>query len=759
MAHLRDRFCLIPFRDLRECPEALHHAVGSPYFDAAGQPLFPDPVVVAVRADIVEPALPYSSALAVSCDTRPYNSYGPVMRKIFEKSKPLQYPEVRKGLEGVMEVGHIRILPPGGLSEQVGKIFLGCVSTMTSGTNDGIVRTVLQNLALEFARLPFGSTLRMTLLGTGKARRDEATEDVLRSAVDQTLSQFYATLLPDEERVSPRRLLLVHPFEYESQLIANVLIEKSIFATILDKLQLPTTPKRLIYGLAQGEQPENRFMEESNFGNALDLFDAALDRLLEGKKRQALKEAAKGAEMEPMLNGMYSYITTLAGKKTGVLEAVTKEAMILAAAGRVRDALCVAQTLPALGGQKKEQQFLGALQESYLRYGVAAVEARLLYEHYMEATEALDALRTGAEIPMHGANKSASNLTVIKLPHLEPLQEIERKIPASIINNTFHVVIRKLMADQIETQGARRIVENLLQLKDVQKASISDSQEKVCQELLGLMEYINKEKENIEPKILRKTIVEKLLELLPQHTTLRLEAARFFLSGGHRAQESHAKSLTKNDIEEAWRHLQAGHNENLRDYGILSYLGFIILLQGDKYLSLAEDFYNLLAKLMADELGRGKFSLGNLKTPADEKIAIPITDLHTRITHEYYQNCQNNAQCFSKLARSLSNSEITSSLALYHEAIQGLGSIGRYDLTKLYEEILGETWVALECRMQKSLGSIPVLVGEIPLDLVVNVYKKIRRWWKYHNLTSAKIPKEIEAVLAKLRKQIVVGEK
>ncbi len=758
MAHLNERLCLVPFSELTDCPEGAHHAIGSPHFATEGMPLFSDPVVVAVRSDIVDESLPRCSGIAVSCNTRPYQSYGPVIRRIFEESQPHKYPKVRQGMEGVMEVGGVRSVPPGGLIGQTESILMGCVAPMTGNTTQEIINTVLHGFAKEFTLLPLGATLRMPLIGTGTARGGETTEEIYRDTVHRTTSTFSSALLPSKKNIAPRRLLLVHPFEYESRLIATMLAEKAIFLTILDKLRIFTTDRRFIYGIAHGLKTENQIVQGEKFNDALDEMDCAIECLLKGERKKALKEAAKAVEIEPELRGMYFYISTLADRKEGILNAITKEALSLASEGRVRDAYCVAQALNQLGGEKKHQGFVTSLRDGYMRYSIAGMEARLLYEKYMETEEAIRSVYQGASLNSSSFHESAEEtrdtIRVNLLENLEPLHALEKKIPLRIVENTFHIVVRKFMADQIELQGAERALHNLRDLKTHKKITLDQNNEESAEKLFELAKFIKENRENMSATALRKSILEKLMGILPWHGTFRLEAGRYYLS--HHQASLRGNSVTRTDIAKAWEHLSVGYGNRPRDYGILSYLGFIVLLQGHKFFPLAEEFFNLFAKLLDDELTHGRFGLLKITSPQGrETVSVPLRDELSQQAYDYYENYRNNAETFAKLAKALTNSEGTAALSLYKEAIQSLSEIGRYDLACLYEEVLGETWVALLCRNQKGMGTIPLPFGEVSLDFIVTIYKKVRYWWRYSHLPSSKIKGAVKGLIEEIGKKIM----
>ena len=758
MAHLKNRFCLVPFCDLTDCPEGGHHAIGSPLFDALGKPLFPESLAIAVRADIADTKLPRCTGLVVSCNTRPYYSYGAVARKIFEKSQPHKHPEVRMGMEEVMEVGDVRIIEPGGLLDQCEKILLACVAPMTGSTNREILEKSLECCAKIFSDMNAGSSLRMPLIGTGKARTTKATEREFREVVDITLSKFHKPLLEEKTERSPSRLLIVNPLEYESFLIATMLGEKAMFLSLLDKMGSSVTNQRMVYGLAHGETEKYQFVDAKNFAKALDHFDEALEKLLGQKRNEALKEGARGAEIEPALRGMFSYISHLATTKKSLALAISKEIIFLASVGRVRDAYKVSLALEKIDSSKKVRELIKSLQDAYVHYNVAALEARLLYESYMVAEKTLHVIHSGAtdaEIEndpfLREINILDDNVRNRALEDYDGFQQVEDKIPIRMIENSFHIVIRKLMAEHIETKGMRRALNNLLEFESLGKICIEKKEKKICTELFKLANFIEENKENISDNDLRQEILDKLLELLPDHGTLRLEAGRFYLLKGSKEKKT---SLSRNDIIKAWQHLKHGHEVHPRDYGILSYLGFIILLQGNKFLSLAEDFYTLMGKLLEDELLHGRFSIRKVKSPTGAKTKIPFFDHQSEQAYKYYECYLENTKFFAKLAKALSESEGTAALDLYKKAISSLGNVGRYDLANLYEKVLGEIWIALLCSSNHSFGTIPLPFGEISLDLLVNLFKKFRRWLKYRKVRSPKIHKTMKNFVSKLGKRI-----
>lgn len=754
MAHLKDRFCLVPFSDLTDCPEGVHHAIGSPHFDPQGNPTFPDPVVVAVMGDLMDPTLPRCSALAVSCNTRPYQSYGPLMRSIFEKGQPHKYGEFRRGLEGVMEVGEIEEINPGSLEEQTERIYLACVSPMTGTANWEIIREVLRNLAKKFSELPLGSSLRMPLIGTGAARHGESTEEVFRETIYQILMHFTPALLPSHLNRAPRRLLLFHPFEYESQLIGTMLAEKAVFLTILDKLGIFTFDRRQVYGLALGEKKENCLVEKEAFPEALEHYNRSIDYLLKGDRRKALKEASRGAEKEPNLRGIYQYISSFAEKKEGLLNTITREALNLAREGRISEAFCLSLTMRHLGGGEREEDMIHSLKKGYIHYSLASLDARLLYENYMEAGEKLQDLYQGKELAKAFSN--SQNNTSLELVQKEILQElplkeeIAKKISLRTVENSFHIVIRKIMAAQREISGARRALDNIQDLANHGKISLEEKEKNTCKGLYDLLDLIKEKEKNKAQKVhnaLKKTILERLLDLLPTHGTLCLELGRAYL-------KDRGKNLSRKDILEGWKNLEKGYQHHPGDYGILSYLGFIICFQGNKSLGTAKEFYTLLGKILDDELQKGSFSQVQLKVSQEKTLTIPHRDPLTRQAHQYYEKYRENVKAFQKMLECILRSESTAALSQYRKILHSFEEVGRYDLAQLYEEILGEDWVQLLCKHSQSMGSIPTPFGEISLDFMVILYRKVKYWWKFSHLQSSKARKAMNSFIEKMGKKL-----
>lgn len=769
MAHLRQRLCLVPFTELTDCPEGKHHAIGSPYFDAIGKPLFPDPVVIVVKADIADESLPRCTYIAASCNTRPYHSYGPVMRRIIEQSQPHNYPEVRRSMEGVIEVGDVKELPPGGLSNQTDMIMIGCVASMTSGSNPQNVQTVLHNFCRAFQKTKPGSTLRMPLIGTGTARTEEAVDKLFREVTHYTIAQLLPALLPEDIHQMPRKLLIIHPLEYESSLIAKMVEEKAVFLSLLDKMGMPSTDPRLVYGLAHGTLSQHQFVEESNFAQALDYFDQALNQLLNNNRKLAMQLAAQAVQIEPNLSGMYLYMNSLIMQKAGLWDAIVHEAASLAAQGRIQDAYWVGQCLEILGAKSKNMlAFEQCLKNCYLDVCTAAIESRILYENYMQAKEMLDGIlrstsatssasvalptplqETSNILPSSNSTHKAITLTPEEQQQFEQLCD---KIPSRLVENTLHISIRKLLSEEVEPSGAKRAAQNLMELHKLGKIQLNAEQQNVTQSIIQLSEEVEQIKEHHSNIALHKIILDRLLPLLPKHGTLKLEAGRYFLKGEGSATNERTLALTKIDISQAWDQLYQGYQDNPRDYGLLSYLGFIILMQGPKYLSVAEEFFNLFAKLIDHELSDGKYGVRDVKTPQKEMVRVAVKDHYILQAYQYYEQYRDNAYNFANFAKVLARAELSGSLDFYRRSMDGLTKIGRYDLRNLYEKILGETWVALLCRSPQSLGSIPLPFGEISLDMIVNVYKKIRRWWKYSGLKAEKIRPAIATLLKQMGK-------
>ncbi len=757
MAHLTDRISLLPFCDLTDCPNVTHHAVGSPYFDAKGNPLIADPVVLAVRADIAEPTLPRSTALAVSCNTRPYQSYGPVIRRVFECSQPEKHPELRRALEGVMDLGEVRELPPGGLDDQVSKLLLACVATMTAGTNEQVLREVMENIAEQFAALPPGSTLRIPLIGTGKSRTEKATEQIFREVIDLMLSYLTPAAYSDDRRKPPRRILLIHPAKEESRLIGTMLAERSIFLSILDKMGLATTDDRLVYGIAYSENPENQIVKAERFEEALNHFDQALELLLDGKQDEAIQEASRGSVLAPGLSGMVSHIQYLATKKRGLLEAITQEALDLASRGRIEDAFRVGRTLTSLGGSQQESNFIKALRRCYVGYSLAELEAQLFYEKYMQAGEQLETM--SEKLPdaasLTGEFSAANVAPNVEAPRPEvsvttELAQFASKIPNKVVENSLHVAIRKLLTEPVETSGVRRIIESLHEYNQHHDYPLEEQAKEIAQALHDLTEAVDHKKHDCSIRVLHRYILDQLSQHLGHHNTYRLEEARFHLRGSER------QLMSQGDLQKAWKHLKAAYEKSADDYGILSYIGFLMLLQGPRLLHTAETYFLLWGKLIERDLAQGRYRQHRLEAPSGHRVDVPILYPHAKKAHDYQLRWLDYVRTFASLIKGLINDDNGDMLlSRYNDAIQTLSEIGRYDLALLYEQFLGERWISLLVSRKRGGVKIPIpMVGEISLDLVINLYRRFRRWRLFRKLHTQDIEDAMRKLVEKMSQDL-----
>lgn len=724
MNHLQDRLCLVSWE---KCSSDR-------------------PVIIVVKSDIANDDLPHCSALCVSCNTRPYHSYGPVARQVFYCSQPHNYTEVRRGLEGVMELGQVRCISPGALQTQTDKIILGCVATMTAGTNKEIIHKVLQNYAKEFGKLPANGSMRMPIIGTGMASDNESSDQQFRDIVETTISYIIPYIFSENENES-RKLYLTHPLDYESKLLSTVIVEKAILLSILDKLNLSIADPNLIYGFGQGNSKKTCFFNESTFSQAMDLFDKSLNALLQGDSMECKRQAAKALQLDPELENIQHFIYTLASKEDGLVEMISQEAIRLAMQGKIREACCIIQSLRSMKLRKSDKILLESLKTCYQDYCCSALESRLLYENYIATEELLKKFRQGKAI--HDTQRLKTH--EILLENKEIFDKIEQKIPERLIENTFHIVIRKLMADKIEPHGAKRALDNLTELDEENKIQLTPENKEIkiqLQELVRKLEN-NEEQETIHE--LQKQALETMLTLLPKHGTLRLEATRYYLNPKRNDVRVHV--LTKQDLLQAWDHLQIGFQENSRDYGILSYIGFMILLQGPKYFYQAEEFFTLFSKWIEYEVSLGKYGIRPLQLQ-NKKIDIPIQDPYTITAQDYYCKYQQCTQDFIQLIQLLRQQESTAAIRQYKKIIHSLGEIGRYDLAVLFQDLLGETWVALLCCNQSNLGSIPLPFGEISLELLLKIYKKIFYYIKYRRLSGTLYRDAIQNLLEKFRKSI-----
>lgn len=772
MAHLNNRLCLVPFCDLADCPDVSHHAIGSPYFDAQGKPNSADPVLIAVRSDIVDDALPRATALAVSCNTRPYQSYGPVIRRVFECSQPNRHPELRRQMEGIMNTGEVRVLPPGDLERQISTIYLACVATMTTGTTENILQHVMTNLVSHFQTMPPGATLRMPLFGTGKSRTEAATEKTYQDVIGLTLSSMQEALFPANPLQPSRRVLLLHPFAFEAQCIAAEMVKRAIFLCLLDKMGVSTTDSRMVYGIAHGDQEIHRIVQADSFATAVNHIDQALSFLLEKKdrdknQRKALEEAAQAVKVEPALGSVYAYLHALATRQRGLLEMILQETLDLATKGRIENAFRVARTLTSLDADPsrpktispQEHRFIHALRRCYVGYSLAELHGQLQYEKYMQAEEFLH--------QMHKSLPEATALTgefqAVSSPDSamvfdqredridEELSQFQDAISARKIQNAYHVAIRKLSADPVETEGVRRVLDSLGEYKEHHALPLSESDELVAQNIRKLAEQVDQWKHDMPVQQLHRKVLNDFGTYLGHHKTYRLEEARYFLRGGENS------LLSREDLMQAWTHLLQGYEKESHDHGLLSYLGFVLFLQGPKILHHVETFFLLWAKQLEHQLAVGRFRLHRLESPAGKKIEVPILSYpDAKKAHDSEQRWLEHVRGLAALAHGLSeNANGEMLVEQYKKSVDLLRHMGRTDLAQLYEQHLGERWISLMVSRKQGGVKIPIpFVGDISLDLMVNLYRRFQRWRLFRRLYHEGIAAAMKTFLERMTDKI-----
>lgn len=168
----------------------------------------------------------------------------------------------------------------------------------------------------------------------------------------------------------------------------------------------------------------------------------------------------------------------------------------------------------------------------------------------------------------------------------------------------------------------------------------------------------------------------------------------------------------------------------------------------------AEEFYRYMIAALDDEIEKGRFSPVTLTPPGGETASAPFADDLTRQAHDYYVEYRKVAQAHVDLIGKIRQSQVSGALNHYREVIEGFTNVGRYDLKLLYEGLMGEEWVNLLCRHQKSIGSIPTPFGEISLDFLFIIYRKIKYWWKYRKLQSAQLQEKMSRLIEQLGKKI-----
>ena len=122
--HLSARLALVPLRDLADCPNMPHHAVGSPLFDDRGRSLTPDPVLALTRAPLTSPALPRMSLAVAPCGARPPLTLGAEVRALLGAMRLEDHPQARREVEGLLMAGEARRSPPGALAGHLDGVLL-----------------------------------------------------------------------------------------------------------------------------------------------------------------------------------------------------------------------------------------------------------------------------------------------------------------------------------------------------------------------------------------------------------------------------------------------------------------------------------------------------------------------------------------------------------------------------------------------------------------------------------------------------------
>jgi len=390
-AHLSARLALTPLRDLADCPHVPHHAIGSPLFDDRGRALTPDPVLTLCGAPLADPHLPRMSLAVAPCGARPRLARSPEVRALLAAMCPAEHPQARREVEGLLAAGAARRCPPGALAGHLDGVLLLGVEGAAPGSE--VWRAGQAALAEALGALPQGSSVRLPLLraldldAAGRGLGAEARALLLDGHLIHLAVAALERPAGHEGVWTPRRVLLCEPAEERARWALGRLASRALLLSLVDKLRLSVVSPLLTLGVVAGGGEEGaRLVDEGGFEEALGALDAALDALLRGEGREALRLGAYAVSAEPALAGVFSYVERLAAPG-GVPSVLLGEVLRVGREGRLLEARPLLDAAGAFALSPAQAAQHAALEGACERLARAELRARLDSEEYARAEE------------------------------------------------------------------------------------------------------------------------------------------------------------------------------------------------------------------------------------------------------------------------------------------------------------------------------------------------------------------------------------
>ncbi len=752
---LRNRLVPVSFTDLSDCPDEPHHAIGSPHFQSDGRPKYPDPVIIAARADVVGEELPPASSLVVSATTYPIFSYGPLFERVKERANFLKFESIHRELEKKRVLGEIFTVPPAELAPQVDEIVTAVITEYGEISNRGTVELALEKISRYFSGKPFGSTVRIPPIGTGKVRLKKHIEHLdFREFSELILKYFDQTvLLPEKSsNLPPRKVLLLTPSLSEAREMAGPCVERALTLSLLDLLGIELSDTRLIFGLAYGEGERNRFFSLESWDDSIADLELALSYLTQGRTELAVQAAARAVTKDPFWSGAFKFIESIASKSDGLKSLLMENIASLAERGELQRAEKLAHISSSLYPEESTVQLYIQLRKSLLNYNWRELNFTLENLDFLKSKEKFLALESALQspLPLDSLDGKVSDKLEDDLSDLKnfisqksrELQRLKARKDRIFLTKTLSLAVEQIFSSYRDDNALKVLIDQLENWIQNRWLQLNEAE-------LSFYEKFSRIVFTVSPKefweVVKKISPEGKTDDLDFVEILKLlaraEEVHFLLREGTLDKFSRREIA---QLAESLAKVFSGLNaldwpSFLSSEDLLAQLLLVVLLSGPKSYQSASEFLTHWKKVLEKKLLDSCEELSINFDKFERKVSLSPREFP--YLSEYFRSLELWGEFVGHFEHLLSNllggGDAESLSIVYDNAMESLKKLNRHYLIQLYQKFLGHKWLLLVAAKKEPGVKLEIPgVGEFSLDLILLVFRKLKIWWKFRGKSS-----------------------
>ena len=801
---LSDRLGASALVDLADCAHVSHRAVGSPHFDAHGEPLSFDPLITLVHGELTDARLPHATMIISPCEPRPILSVNADLRRLISATAPDEHPSLRADLEGRIERGTVKRVDPGALLSQTDQLVLAQISTV----EPQVETRSFEQIATTIREAPYGSTIRIRLpLDASLDSESLFDADQEGRSLERFLDVMTPALTHDWPRRQPRRLILVSRDPERARHALLMLIKRSVRLSLIDRLTEAQLHPRIAYGVAT--LPGEELVTPYELGSMVTHLNAALESLVHGSRAHALEAAEQlldrvetGEEREAgalsrghadfMRSQVYLFISSLLERPEGVREVLIAGLTRSIARGAISEASTLAQSLIASGLDLSATSFAREIISCARRYEIAECQALLFREEYTRARDVLAMSRLRQDSSDEDSELTASYMTrrevsdtfsllfeqLLALPWRNtpkgaPLHEIERSLTrlkeltdSPLVDSSCSITLQSLR-DWIDTLASRGPLTS--------RGGVRARQwRRELEEVIGRLDLT-----------MRQELSGPLSALVCPHYDLSVARARFSREG---------VNLKPEVTLEIWRRLssclQTFEAANLERHAALGYLTLITLSRGKRALTNAQVLLALWCQMIERELDEGVYgelsldladgsnrvsgasnrvsgALGVQVADGSNRVSgvlgvqvvhAPISSPAARSARRHLALWRDHASHLSELARGLEYDEFSAETAhaRYELALHPLEQLEQEHLLSTHHKRLGKAWLGLFVGQRKAplKASLGAFMGEAIVEVMTLLWRFARRWRFFYRMRGGELQEKLTETLETIERTL-----